>query len=55
MKLLLQRIAAMLWHIIDAPETAPDTRDAAKELVDDVVDAINQPDATEPESDATDQ
>jgi hypothetical protein len=53
MKLLLQRIAAMLWHIIDAPETAPDTRDEAKELVDDVIDAINQPDTTTPESDET--
>ena len=53
MKLLLQRIAAMLWHIIDAPETSPDTREAAEELVDDVIDAINQPDTTDPEGDKT--
>jgi len=41
MKELLQRIAVFLSHVIDAPETSPDTRDAAEELVDNVTDAIN--------------
>ncbi|MEO2048816.1 MAG: hypothetical protein ABGX16_19845, partial [Pirellulales bacterium] len=48
---LLQRIAAFLYHVIDAPESAPDTRDTAKELVDDVIDKINQPDTKKPEDD----
>jgi hypothetical protein len=51
---LLQRIVNFLYHVIDAPETAPDTRDAAQELVDDVNDQINQPDMPEPEGDKTD-
>lgn len=41
MKELLQRMAAFLYHVIDAPETAPETREAAKELSADVTDAIN--------------
>ena len=41
MKELLQEIAAFLWHVIDAPETAPDTREAAEELSKKVVAAIN--------------
>lgn len=41
MKLLLQRVSAFLLHVIDAPETAPETREAAQELDVDIVDAIN--------------
>ncbi len=51
---LLQRIANFLYHVIDAPETAPDTREAAEELMEDVTDQINQPDTTTPNSDETD-
>jgi hypothetical protein len=46
---LLQRIVNFLYHVIDAPETAPDTRDAARELVEDVNDQINQPEGDETE------
>jgi hypothetical protein len=42
MKELLQQMAAFLWHVIDAPETSPDTRQAAEVLVEEVVDAINE-------------
>lgn len=42
MKELLQRVAAFLWHVIDAPETSEETRAVAEELVDDVVKAINE-------------
>lgn len=41
MKELLQRIGTFLFHVIDAPETAPETREAAEELQRDVIDAIN--------------
>ena len=41
MKHLLQRVAVFLAHVIDAPESAPDTVDAARDLERDVVDAIN--------------
>ena len=41
MKELLQQIAAFLWHVIDAPDTAPETRETAQVLVEDIVDAIN--------------
>jgi hypothetical protein len=41
MKELLQQITAFLWHVIDAPETAPETRETAQVLVEEVVDAIN--------------
>jgi hypothetical protein len=34
-------MAAFLYHVIDAPETAPETREAAEELSADVTDAIN--------------
>ena len=51
---LLQRIAAFLYHVIDAPETASDTRDTAKGLVDDVIDQINQPDTEDEEGDQDD-
>ena len=41
MKRLFQRVATFLHHVTDAPETAPETREAAEELLEDVVDAIN--------------
>ena len=41
MKLLLQRISTYLRHVIEAPETAPETREVAEELSQDVTDAIN--------------
>lgn len=41
MRHLLQRVAVFLSHVIDAPESAPDTVDAARELEKDIVDAIN--------------
>ncbi len=41
MKELLQRVAVFLYHIIDASETAPETLQAARLLVEDVVDGIN--------------
>lgn len=41
MKELLQRVAVFLYHVIDAPETAPETLEAARLLVEDVVDGIN--------------
>jgi len=42
MKELLQRIGAFLLHVIDAPESAPDTQDAAKELLFDVEQELQQ-------------
>ncbi len=41
MKELLQEIAAFLWHVIDAPETASDTKETAEDLSKKVVAAIN--------------
>jgi hypothetical protein len=41
MKLLLQRISTFLLHVVEAPETALETREAAEELARDVTDAIN--------------
>ncbi|QDV40902.1 hypothetical protein [Stieleria neptunia] len=41
MKDLLQRVSVFLRHIIDAPETMPETREVAEELERDVDDAIN--------------
>ena len=52
MKLLFQRVAAFLCHVIDAPETAPQTREAAEELERDIADAING-NYVEPDDDAT--
>ncbi len=55
MKLLLQRISVFLRHVIEAPDTAPETREAAEELERDVDDAINgnyvEPDDDEPAGD----
>lgn len=42
LKGLLQQVAAFLWHVIDAPESAPETVETAQALVDDVVDAIDK-------------
>ncbi|QDV85005.1 hypothetical protein [Stieleria magnilauensis] len=42
MKELLQRVAVFLMHVIDSPDTAPETREAAEELERDIVDAINE-------------
>ncbi|GAB5444324.1 MAG: hypothetical protein Fues2KO_46730 [Fuerstiella sp.] len=44
MKQLLQEIAAFLWHVADAPETAPKTKEVAEELSKKVVAAINEAD-----------
>ena len=41
MKRLLQRMAVFLAHVIDSPNSSPETVEAAKELERDVVDAIN--------------
>ena len=41
MKELLQRMSVFLRHVIDAPESAPETVEAARELEIDVDDAIN--------------
>ena len=41
MKLLLQRVSVFLRHVIEAPDTAPDTREVAEELEIDIDDAIN--------------
>jgi hypothetical protein len=41
MKQLLQRVATFLAHVIDAPESAPDTVEVARDLEEDIVDAIN--------------
>lgn len=38
---LLQHIAAFILHVIDAPETAPVTRETAQELEELCADAIN--------------
>lgn len=38
---LLQHIAALLLHVIDAPDSAPDTVEAARDLEPLIVDAIN--------------
>ena len=55
MKLLLQRVSVFLRHVIEAPETAPETREVAEELELDVDDAINgnyvEPDDDEPADD----
>lgn len=42
MKELLQRLAVFLYHVIEAPESAPETTETAKELIEEVVDAINE-------------
>ena len=41
MRRLLQRVAEFLYHVINAPETSPETREAAQELERDVIDVIN--------------
>lgn len=41
MKELFQEVAAFLWHVIDAPETASETREAAEKLIEKVIDQIN--------------
>lgn len=41
MKVLLQQITAFLRHDIDTPETAPETRETAQVLIDEVVNAID--------------
>ena len=41
MKELLQRVSVFLRHVIDAPESAPETVEVARELEIDVDDAIN--------------
>ena len=55
MKLLLQRVSVFLRHVIEAPDTAPDTREVAEELEIDIDDAINgnyvEPDDDEPDDD----
>lgn len=38
---LLQHVVAFLYHVIDAPETAQETRETAKLLEMHCVDAIN--------------
>jgi hypothetical protein len=43
-KELLQRIAAFLWHVSDAPESSEETRATADELVEEVLNAINSND-----------
>ena len=50
MRSLFQRIAVFLSHVIDAPETAEDTRETAETLLDDVQDAINGNYVEQPES-----
>lgn len=44
MKELLQEVVVFLWHVIDAPETSPETRDTAAKLAEKVTDAINAED-----------
>ena len=55
MKLLFQRVSVFYRHVIDAPDTAPETREAAEELERDIADAINgnyvEPDEDEPADD----
>ena len=55
MKLLLQRVSVFLRHVIEAPDTAPETREVAEELEIDIDDAINgnyvEPDEDEPADD----
>ena len=41
MKELLQRVSVFLRHVIEAPESAPETVEVAREIDADVVDAIN--------------
>jgi hypothetical protein len=41
MKRLFQEIVAFLYHVIDAPESAPETRKVAEELASKVEDVIN--------------
>ncbi len=41
MKELLQRMSVFLRHVIEAPESSDETREAAAELEADVNDAIN--------------
>jgi len=41
MKELLQRVSVFLRHVIDAPESAPETVEVARELEIDIDDAIN--------------
>jgi hypothetical protein len=54
-KELLQRVAVFLYHVIDAPETAPETLEAARLLVEDVVDGINDLPSNDDESNESPQ
>lgn len=38
---LIQQLGAFLWHVVDAPETAPETAATAAELAEKCVDAHN--------------
>lgn len=38
---LIQHVVAFLLHVIDAPDTAPDTRETAEQLEELCADAIN--------------
>lgn len=42
MQQLLKRVAAFLYHVMDAPESAEETVEAAKELEEDVVKEIQR-------------
>ena len=54
MKELLQRVSVFLRHVIDAPESAPETVEVARELEIDVDDAING-NYVEPADDSDDE
>jgi hypothetical protein len=54
MKELLQRIYAFVLHVAEAPESAPETVEAARELEEDIVDAFNG-NYVEPSDDDTEE